>query len=172
MEREGISGETEEGNENRSRIPRVARQPVKPTQKDIDEHYPLHLEYRDWCEHCVAGKGGAAQHRQQRGDEESMGPTIDVDYAFITPEGEDQDMCPVLAAYDRTHHGIWVMETDQKGPTDASVKLLNGKLEESGFDGVKITMMSDQEDAIKALKKAVAVRRRAETSMIESPVRD
>ena len=81
-------------------------------------------------------------------------------------------MCPVLAAYDGSQYGIWVMETDKKGPTDETVKFVGGKLEESGYEGVKIAMKSDQEDSIKSLKRAIAVRRKVETALIESPVRD
>ena len=29
------------------RKPRVGRRPVLPTKADIENHYPLHLEYRD-----------------------------------------------------------------------------------------------------------------------------
>ena len=45
------------------RAPRVARRPFLPTKADIDEHYPLHLNYRSWCDHCVAGKSRLAQHK-------------------------------------------------------------------------------------------------------------
>ena len=38
------------------RKPRIARRPLLPTKAEIDEHYPLHLNYRSWCAHCVAGK--------------------------------------------------------------------------------------------------------------------
>ena len=38
------------------RRPRVARRPVLLTKADIDEHFPWHLHYRSWCEHCRAGK--------------------------------------------------------------------------------------------------------------------
>ena len=38
------------------RRPRVARRPVLPTKADVEEQFPLHLHYRSWCEHCVAGK--------------------------------------------------------------------------------------------------------------------
>ena len=48
-EREG-EGEEEEG-----RKPNVGKRPVAPTQAEIDEHYPLHLNYRSWCPHCRAG---------------------------------------------------------------------------------------------------------------------
>ena len=125
---EGGGEEREEAGEeeNRARVPRVARRPVAPTKKEVEEHYPLHVEYRDWCEHCVAGRGMSAQHKQQIADKELLGHTIDMDYAFITPEQEDEDMCPVLVAYDGAQYGIWVMEVDRKGPTDETVKFVNG----------------------------------------------
>ena len=30
-----------------------ARRPRILTQKKMDEHYPLHLKYADWCPDCV-----------------------------------------------------------------------------------------------------------------------
>ena len=35
----------------------IMRRPYTPTQREIDEHMPLHLPYRAWCPHCVAGRG-------------------------------------------------------------------------------------------------------------------
>ena len=46
------------------------------------------------------------------------------------------------------------------------------KLDESGYRGVPVTLRSDQEEAIVSLKKAIAMARKAETPMIESPVRE
>ena len=34
----------------------VARRPMLLTKAEIDEHDPLHFNYRSWCAHCVAGK--------------------------------------------------------------------------------------------------------------------
>ena len=39
--------------------------PTLPTQDEIDEHMKLHLPYRNWCCHCVRGRGKAADHRRQ-----------------------------------------------------------------------------------------------------------
>ena len=44
------------------------------------------------------------------------------------------------------------------------------KLEENGYAGVPVTIKSDQEPAMMKLKQAIAVRRNAETPLIESPV--
>ena len=57
------------------RAPRVARRPNLPTKAEIDDHYPLHLNYRSWCEHCVAGKARIAQHLVEPGDRERLGVT-------------------------------------------------------------------------------------------------
>ena len=48
------------------------------------------------------------------------------------------------------------------------VKWTVDKLEESGYAGVPVTIISDQEPAMMKLKQAVAVRRKAETPFIES----
>ena len=45
------------------------------------------------------------------------------------------------------------------------------KLEEAGYKGTEITMKTDQEESIMALKRAVAARREAIASLIESKVR-
>ena len=53
----------EEPEEAEVRAPKVARKPRTPTKAEIDAHYPLHADYRDWCPHCKAGKGISNQHR-------------------------------------------------------------------------------------------------------------
>ena len=48
---------------------------------------------------------------------------------------------------------------------------MSSKIENSGYNGVSITLKSDQGADIMLLKKAVSVKRQAETTMVESPVR-
>ena len=43
----------------------VASRPMLPTKAEIESHYPLHLQYRSWCKHCVAGKARAKQHAKK-----------------------------------------------------------------------------------------------------------
>ena len=62
-----------------ARKPRIARVPKTPTRADIEAHFPLHVEYRDWCPHCVAGRGQVKPHMRNKGEERS-GTTISVDY--------------------------------------------------------------------------------------------
>ena len=64
------------------------------------------------------------------------------------------------------------IETERKGADKYVVKFVADKLEEAGYTGVKLTLRSDGEEAIVALKRAVAVSRGAETAFVESPVRE
>ena len=84
-----IEEETEE-----ARRPRVARRPQMLTKAEYDSHMTLHVEYRDWCPDCVAGKGISHQHRAFKN--ERTGREFSLDYAFMTAEDIGEDMCPVL----------------------------------------------------------------------------
>ena len=145
---------------------------MTPAKKEIEDHFPLHITYRSWCAHCVAGRGTSRQHRQNKdGDEGRLGTTIGIEYCFMTPEEEEEDMRPILVAHDDDKEAIWVIAIDRKGPTMTAVKWLVDKIDEAGYAGMKVTIKSDQEESIMALKRAVAVTREAETAFIETPVR-
>ena len=45
------------------------------------------------------------------------------------------------------------------------------KIEEAGYRGMPISIKTDQEESIMALKRSIAVRRESRTAMIESKVR-
>ena len=64
--------------------------------------------------------------------------------------------------------GDWCGEQRSSEPV---VKYAKGILDQSGYEGQKITFKTDQELAILALKKAIAALRMGETVPIESPIR-
>ena len=155
-----------------SRKPRIAVRPYAPTQAELDEHLPLHVNYRSWCEHCVAGKGISHQHTRRADGEAPLGVTISVDYCFMVSEEVEEDMIPVLIAYDDSKKCMWALAVDSKGANEIAVKWMCDKLDSTGYRGVKITVKSYQEPSILAFKRAVAARRVAETALIESPIRE
>ena len=65
---------------------KTARRPLLPTKAEIDDHYPLHLTYRSWCKHCVAGKARSNQHVQSNEEQIRLGVTLNADYAFMSGE--------------------------------------------------------------------------------------
>ena len=52
------------------------------------------------------------------------------------------------------------------------MKWTKERIDEFGYLGTRVVLKSDQEESIKSLKRAIAVKRQADTVMIESPVRD
>ena len=144
-----------------------------PTKAEIAEHYPLHLHYRDWCKHCVAGKARSNQHKVKDSEVERLGITINADYAFMGGEyNEEEDgMQASLVLYDDDKDSFWAVGVDKKGATDPMVKFSVGVIDQSGYVGQKISYKSDQEPSMVALKKATAASRIGETAFIESPVR-
>ena len=66
---------------------------------------------------------------------------------------------------------FWAIETRTKTVTEPLVKYFKDILEQSGYIGEKITMKSDQEPSVVALKRAVTAARTGETVPIEPPAR-
>ena len=160
-----------------ARNPRAARTPIAPTKAMRLAHELHHGEYREWCEHCVAGKGVSHQHKStDKG--ESTTAEFSLDYAFMTEDGRvgsKEDIgdeaklagaTPVIVGYDHREKGVWALAVEHKGVNEESIKWTNGKINESGNYGTKITLKSDQEESIMAVKRAVAARRPAQTPLV------
>ena len=64
------------------------------------------------------------------------------------------------------------MPVERKGAQEEVVTWIVDRRVEAGYAGVPVTIKSDQEPSMIALKQAIAVRRKAETIPIESPVRE
>ena len=163
-------GEVVDDMEEDVKAPKVAARPYQPTKAEIEAHEITHLPYRNWCEHCVAGKGVSSPHISgPAGDR--IGITISMDYCFMGEEATEGTP-PVLIAWDDGHRALWALPVDHKGAEEYVVNWLVRKIDEAGYSGVPLTIKTDQEPAIIALKRAVAIRRQAETTPIESPVRE
>ena len=54
------------------RNPRKMLDPKLPSQREVEEHNLTHLPYRNWCAHCVLGKGKSAPHYKRASREDSL----------------------------------------------------------------------------------------------------
>jgi hypothetical protein len=95
-----------------------------------------------------------------------------IGYLEDVDQEDEAGLSPVVVGHDRTSESLWAMVVEAKGVNDSSVKWTKERIDESGYLGTRIVFKSDQEESIKALKRAVAIKRQADTTMIESPVRD
>ena len=167
MNKNDESAEVEE-----TRKPKAAARPYTPTRQEIYEHEVTHLPYRPWCRHCVYGRGVATPHPKPDG-KEKIGITVSMDYCFMQgEEDEDPNLPGVLIMWDDNHECLWALPVDKKGPVDWIVRWIVDKLDEIGYRGQAITLKSDQERSIVALKTAVAAGRVGTSTLIESPVRE
>ena len=153
------------------RRPKPASRPYTPTREEVYEHEVTHLPFRTWCKHCVFGKGVSSPHVKPD-NKEKIGITISFDYCFMVDEEKSEDTPAVLVMWDDNHECLWALPVESKGPIEYVVKWVNDKLDAIGYRGTPLTLKSDQEPAIKALKAAVAARRVAPTTPVESPVRE
>jgi hypothetical protein len=65
--------------------------PVKPSQKEVDEHEIDHAVFKDWCTHCVRGKATSFPYKVNKNEDRAF-PVISVDYMFMNDNGKkDED---------------------------------------------------------------------------------
>ena len=56
----------------------------RPTRKEREEDEATHVPLRDWCTHCMMGRGRTHHHvTKQRSGDETRRPTIAMDYYFM-----------------------------------------------------------------------------------------
>ena len=71
------------GNEQTEEINPVTpiRNVKLPSLAEIEEHNLTHLPYRNWCRHCVRGRGKESAHKAGTGDGGDV-PELHLDYCF------------------------------------------------------------------------------------------
>ena len=101
-----------------------------------------------------------------------------MDYCFLGEKCEVKDVddgkpenATVLVAYDELKEAFWAVNAPRKGAVHGGVKSCVDMLEDSGYGGNGITVKSDQEQSICALRRSIAVMRKVDTTHICSPVR-
>ena len=56
----------------------------KPTQREREEHEATHVPFRDWCAHCMMGRGRTHHHvAKQKSEDQSRRLIFTTDYFFM-----------------------------------------------------------------------------------------
>ena len=147
--------------------------PRMPTAKERADHETTHLPFRNWCYHCVRGKGRDLDHR--KGIEEERGLSeYSFDYCF--PGDEFGFKLTVLVGRERATGMTMGTVVPMKGSSGrfAAEKMVEF-MEECGDGGMDVIVKSDQEPAIQSLMKDLVEARgdtQARRTIVEqSPVR-
>ena len=122
--------------------------PCLPSQAEIDAHNLTHLPYRNWCVHCLRGRGKALPH--QKSTKERSLLEIHVDYCF--PGDEDgSPTLKVLVCRERITSMTLAVVVDKKGGTTPTVERVVKFMKEVGCHHSEVIVKGDQENAIEIL---------------------
>eukprot|EP00971_Amphidinium_carterae_P118003 2337676-Amphidinium_carterae.2 len=144
--------------------------PTSPTEEEKRYHNLTHYPCKEWCEHCVCGRGREDRHHTQKEMEQQGTPVVQLDYSFLT-DGESQ--VPLLAAIDNVYHRMMATWVPLKGADEYAVKSIRMFIQTLGFpNGIS---QSDSEHSALAVSK-VAVEPIAgwcsrQTPLISHPLR-
>ena len=157
----------EEESEEARKVKKVM-DPKEPTAAERKEHEATHLPFRNWCRHCVRGRGLQAGHYKVK-EEERKVQEISIDYCF--PASEGQEGITVLVARERGTRMTCATQVPRKGTTGSFAKnRLMAFLREIGYEYSPVILKSDGEPAVKAVVDEVALARGAmRTIKEESP---
>ncbi len=142
------------------------RRPTIPSMAAVREHAPLHLPHRDWCDHCVRGRGRADPHGSSETDE----PLFTLDYLFMGQKKDDRPLVG-LNVYEKKSKMMATTTLPKKGVEHPyAEKWLAVQIENCGY--AKALWRSDQEPAILALRKRSKALCQTQLIPEDSPVHD
>lgn len=111
----GIDGSMHDEDEEAT-IRMAQRSPFKPTAEEIRQHNISHVPFRDWCVHCLRGKGRSAAHRRGQEDEEVKAmrrPVVSMDYFYLGKR--EDDTLPMLAILEESTQRVFSLAMPCKG---------------------------------------------------------
>ena len=160
------------------RRPKIPVDPRRPTQREIDEHEVTHCNYRSWCPHCVRARAVSSPHlcREHRPEGLKVTGVVTVSLDYSWTDGDNETVgnmeSPVLIMYVDIIDAMFAIAVKKKGAVPWVATWVAKKLATLGYGGLKVTLKSDGEPAMRALVEAVAIARKAESAIIQSPKRE
>jgi len=148
----GLDSDADDEHEEGMRVKSV-RNVYLPSQQEIEEHELTCLPFRDWCPHCVQGKGVSAAHRKRK-KEETQIPVISMDYMGLTKREPEEGENPIIVIVDRKSKMKHANVIKNKGNEDHyAVERVALDIINMGYS--HFVFKTDQEPAILTLKEAV-----------------
>ena len=120
--------------------------PKKPSNEAIVEHDMTHLPYRNWCKHCVRGRGKEMAHKKT--EEMPEMTEVHIDFAFMGEEDKPGETIPILVAKERSTRMCMAAATPRKTTGSYIAKRLMAVLREVGCAAGDMTIKADQEPAL------------------------
>ena len=158
--------EEEEDEEHGQRKTKRLLDPRLPSSEEVRQHNLTHLPYRNWCPHCVRGRGKEMDHKKKKNDDEQEIPEYHMDYCF--PGDEDGEKLTILVVVEKETKMKKAVVVPSKGSTGRyAAKMVLELIAECGDRDCPILLKSDQEPAILYLLDDVSMSRTGAKTLIE-----
>ena len=143
-----------------------------PSKLEVEEHELTHLPFRNWCRHCVRGRGNEFPYRRV-GDDAGM-PELHADMCLLGDENDPGNTVPVLVLRERSSRMTMAAAVPSKTTNTYISKRVVAFMKEIGVVHGDVLVRSDKEPAMKAILSEVGRVRAAEGGgryvMEQSPV--
>ena len=139
--------------------PTPLRDPGQPTKREREEHELTHQPPRPWCDWCTKGRLHHDQHRKVvRLDppEDEAIPTVSMDCTFMGNNRTCAADNPILVLFDNRSRALGAWQVYEKGAVPWIAKEVTSFISALGYGHSRITLKSDGEPAIVALKQAIS----------------
>ena len=167
------------------RPPKAKKIPDTVSKNDFDSHMLTHVPFRNWCDHCMAGKVREDPHpRRSKGQDPQDVPRVSLDYCFLgrnlevgdepdpkiedlkKPQDEEENNVPVLVVLDEKT-GCAFASVVAKGNNAHAVNVVVEALRFTGR--LKVILHTDGEPSIRALADAAAKQWNKEAQIQTAP---
>ena len=129
----------------------------EPTPEEREAHQAFHLPYRNWCQHCVAGRGRATMHKKVSRLISAAGAMmLSCDYGFLRRDRLEEETVPVLVIKDALTGMVGFHMADTKGVVRHHLDVMVDFIKLLGYR--RIHVKSDNEPAIVAMKNELKKR--------------
>ena len=119
--------------------------PKEPSKEEREEHEKTHMPFRNWCRHCVRGRGKEEACREgKRGHDMAE---LHLDFMFMGDEGEDRTLA-VLVAKERSRGMVMSTVAPKKSSGQWLGKRVMAFMKEAGCEVEAVVVKTDNEPAL------------------------
>ena len=119
--------------------------PREPSKEEREEHEKTHLPFRNWCRHCVRGRGKEEACRDAKRDQEVA--EVHLDFMFMGDEGDDRTLA-VLVVKERSRGMVMSTVAPRKSSGQWLGRRVMAFMREAGCEVEAVVIKSDNEPAL------------------------
>jgi hypothetical protein len=149
---EDAESDLEEETQRGMRTTQKMADPKLPSQEEVEEHQKTHLPFRNWCRHCIRGKGKEAPHF--KGSQTPNIPEFHLDFMFMGEEDVGNNLT-MLVAKERLTKAVMGTVLPSKTRGEFAARRVVAFMREMGCEHCVINVKSDNEPAVMALMQEV-----------------